>query len=122
MGYDMSADDMLSSADLDQSLKFQEMQAFLEYVGVDNTEVMQLHKVLAHRHAGSVSIEDFVKGCFRVGRPAKSIDSMRLSDQLLEMQVVIESLTGIHRGYHDDAHSSTDPILGHSATMPTTVV
>lgn len=92
--YEMSSDDMISSVELGRSLKFPEMQAFLEYVGVDNDEVMQLHKVLGHQHSGSVSIEDFVKGCFRVGRPAKSIDSMRLSDQLFEMQIVLETIAG----------------------------
>merc|ERR1719161_3193513 len=84
-------DGLIDSEELELSFSFPTFQAFLQQMELDESEITQLYTMLC-KHQGSVFAEDLVAGCFRVGRSAKSMDVMHLSEQHQELQDRIDAM------------------------------
>merc|ERR1719316_474274 len=75
---DSGHDGLITHEELLEIYKHPQMKAFLDHIEVDSIEVDTLWSILDGDNSGKVRIADFVEGCFRMGRNAKSIDILFL--------------------------------------------
>merc|ERR1719161_3133319 len=85
-----AGDGIIDRDELEISFSFPTFQAFLQQMELDKHEIINLFTLIS-RHKGHVCVEDLVAGCFRVGRSAKSIDIMNISQQQEGMRENIET-------------------------------
>eukprot|EP00929_Paragymnodinium_shiwhaense_P001216 TRINITY_DN10143_c0_g1_i1.p1 TRINITY_DN10143_c0_g1~~TRINITY_DN10143_c0_g1_i1.p1 ORF type:complete len:841 (+),score=170.01 TRINITY_DN10143_c0_g1_i1:113-2635(+) len=95
---DSTRDGSLSLAEFEAHLKDEHMQAFLQTMDIENFDAWTLFKLLDTDGGGSVDMEEFVDGCFRLKGHAKSIQMAQIMyhhkwimDKLLEISESVDT-------------------------------
>jgi len=91
--YDTNHDGMIDKPELVDSYKHPKMQAFMQHLDVDPTEVTTVFEILDRGASGDVPLESLVQGCFKVSRGAKSIDIMQLLESQNEIKHKLDKLS-----------------------------
>jgi len=98
--YDLDGNGNIDKAELEHSFSLPKMQAFMQHLEVDRSEILTIFEIMVNKNGGEVAVEDLVQGCFRVSRGAKSIDIMQMMDTQETLNEKVTSMSQMVEKIH----------------------